>query len=271
MGEELEKYLQSRGITDAEALLALRAGPPQRPVETIGLSDRHVKFLAFGDAHIGHKDFSQGLFDLMVKHVRREKPDFAVNAGDTLEGMSGRPGHVYELSQVGFQEQISKASELMGALRIPIYGIDGNHDGWYFKKGDAGVVVGEELERRVKDYHFLGQNEGSLSLGGKTKILLFHPNDGSAYAVSYKLQKLIESFDGGDKPGIVVEGHYHKALYMFVRNVHGFEAGTLCAQTGWMRGKKLSAHMGYWLVDVFLDRRGVNRLEQCFVPFYGKR
>lgn len=165
----------------------------------------------------------------MVKEVKKEKPDFIIHPGDHLEGMSGRPGHIYELSEVGFQQQIKKAADLYSQFgNVPMYGIDGNHDQWYFNKGDKGVVVGEELERRLKNYTHLGQDEGDLEITPKVRIKLFHPNDGSAYATSYKLQKLIESFTGGEKPEIVHQGHYHKALYMFLRNIHGFESGTMC-------------------------------------------
>jgi len=89
-------------------------------------------------------------------------------------------------------------------------------------------------------------------------------------ATSYKLQKLIESFSVGVKPHIVLSGHYHKALYMFSRGVHGLECGTLCGQTAWMRGKKIPAHMGFGFCRVYYNRRGVERFLHEFVPWYEK-
>jgi len=97
---------------------------------------------------------------------------------------------------------------------------------------------------------------------------LYHGNDGSAYAISYKLQKLIESFTGGEKPNIVLSGHYHKAMEMFSRNVFGFECGTLCGQTRWMRGKKIQAHMGFGIIEVWKNGRGIQRLRHEFFPYY---
>ena len=55
---------------------------------------------------------------------------------------------------------------------------------------------------------------------------------------------------------------------MFSRNVHGFECGTLCGQTSWMRGKKIPAHMGFGLVKVVVNSTGVERLSHEFVPWY---
>jgi hypothetical protein len=97
---------------------------------------------------------------------------------------------------------------------------------------------------------------------------LFHGNDGTAYADSYKLQKLIESFEGGKKPNLVLSGHYHKQIAIFRRNVFGFECGTLCGQTKFMRGKKLQAHMGFGIIELWVNPSGVARLRHEFFPYY---
>lgn len=138
---------------------------------------------------------------------------------------------------------------------------------WYFQKGDQGTIVGEELQKSLKNFRNLGQMEGHIEVSG-IRIMLYHGGDGTAYATSYKLQKLIESFSGGMKPHIVLSGHYHKALYLFSRGVHGMECGTLCGQTGWMKGKKIPAHMGFGLVRVYFNHRGVERFVHEFVPWY---
>jgi len=120
----------------------------------------------------------------------------------------------------------------------------------------------------VKNYHNLGQYEGDIVIGGKVALKLFHANDGTAYATSYKIEKLIDSFEGGKKPNIVHSGHYHKALYLFKRGVHGFESGTLCGQSEFMRGRKIPAHIGFGIVDVYVDNKGVDRLKHQFIPHY---
>ena len=82
------------------------------------------------------------------------------------------------------------------------------------------------------------------------------------------MQKLMESFTGGEKPNILVQGHYHKALYMFNRNIHGLEAGTMCGQTSWMRGKKIPAHKGFWIIDLSLGKGGIGKFAPAFYPGY---
>lgn len=248
-------------------LKSLKSDKP-RKARSIPISTNSFSFGYFSDAHIGQKMFRADLFDYMVRFFLQEKPDFILNPGDHLEGMSGRPGHVYELEHIGFHEQFKRAVKLYKMLSgFQHYGIDGNHDEWYYKKSDIGLIVGAELEKHVPNYVHLGQGEGNLEVSG-VKIKLYHGGDGTAYATSYKLQKLIESFSGGEKPHIVLSGHYHKALYMFSRGVHGFECGTLCGQTQWMRGKKIPAHMGFGLVRVYFNRKGVERLIHTFIPWY---
>lgn len=267
------RSIDKMGLTEEEAIDALRSlkrGHKAVDSTKITISGQSFSFGYFSDAHIGSSCFDPELFAYMVKFFQREKPDFILNPGDHLEGMSGRPGHVYELSQIGLSQQLKYAVSLYSQLdNFTHYGIDGNHDQWFFKKNDNGVVVGEELQKSLKNYHHLGQDEGNIEING-IRIRLVHAGDGTAYATSYKIQKRIESLSGGMKPHIILSGHYHKALYLFSRGVHGLECGTLCGQTTFMKGKGLPAHMGFGLVRVYFNHRGVERFVHEFVPWYEK-
>jgi predicted phosphodiesterase len=269
---KLEKILHTQGLSEKEAIQLLKTSSkkPTKP-KTFSTNSEHIKYGYFSDAHIGEKHFDEPLFLQMVEHFNDEKVEFIVDAGDHLEGMSGREGHIYELQDIGFNPQMNHAVKLYSKFVSPIFGIDGNHDLWYKSKNSAGVVPGEVLEARVPNYTHLGEWEGDLDVGsGKNKvwIKLFHSNDGTAYADSYKLQKLIESFTGGEKPNIVHSGHYHKAIALFRRNVWGFESGTLCGQSQFMRGKKLQAHKGYGLVEFDHSNGQIEKLTHTFVPDY---
>jgi predicted phosphodiesterase len=230
----------------------------------------HVKIGILADTHIGHKKFDEGFMKYASEVFRKEGVKNVYHAGDITEGMSGRPGHVYELQYVGFSQQVGAAARIFKQYfsDFQIYGITGNHDQWFKYKGDNGADVGEELQNRLPNFHYIGENEAHVKLGPKANLMLFHPGDGTAYATSYKLQKLAESFTGGEKPNILVEGHYHKAMYMFSRNIHALEGGTLCGQTGWMRGKKIPAHMGFWILELDIGKRGITRFTPHFYPKY---
>jgi hypothetical protein len=86
---------------------------------------------------------------------------------------------------------------------------------------------------------------------------------------SYHPQKIVESFTGGKKPNVLLLGHYHKAEYLFYRNVHVVQAGTLQDQTSFMQRNFISAHLGFWLVEFRVSGVGeVSRFRCEFVPLY---
>ncbi len=266
------RLLKRKNLSTAELEKILKSVENKAPIHEIqsykDYFQKRIRFGVFSDSHIGVREFDENFFKYMVQVFKREKLDRVYQCGDILEGMSGRPGHIYELTDIGFNNQMNRAVRLFKTIHCPVFGIDGNHDEWYQRKNDAGIVVGNELQSRVPNYTNLGQMEANVKLSKNITMKLFHPNDGSAYAVSYKLQKLIESFTGGEKPNIILQGHYHKALYMFNRNVHGLECGTLSGQSKFMRGRKLAAHKGFWIVDLEIGKEGIGSFSPRFYPGY---
>jgi len=107
------------------------------------------------------------------------------------------------------------------------------------------------------------------SKNGKTTLRLVHPGGGSSYAISYTEQKIVESYSGGEKPDILLVGHYHKAEYSYVRGVHIVQTGTTEDQSPFMRKKRLAAHLGGWIIEFSVDINGaITRFKQEFIPFY---
>jgi len=95
---------------------------------------------------------------------------------------------------------------------------------------------------------------------GSSVIRLFHPGGGSSsYALSYQLQKIVESLTGGDKPAMLLCGHFHKSNYFMVRNVHCISAGCIMDQSAFMRKKHIEAHVAFWIVWVQQDASGAIR------------
>lgn len=270
--DERLKILDRHGLTAKELDIVLKT--QDKPHRKVAKYRHRFKqkdlFGVFSDAHIGHQEFDEGFFKFMGEVFKKEGIKKVYQVGDILEGMSGRDGQIYELSQLGFAQQIRKAADMFNKhlKGLDVSGIDGNHDAWFKKKNNNGVIVGEELEKRVENYTHLGEMEADIDVGNGVMMKLFHPNDGTAYAQSYKMQKLMESFTGGEKPNIVLEGHYHKALYMFKRNIHGIECGTMCGQTGWMRGKKIPADKGFWIIGLEFSKEGVGKFNPTFYPAY---
>jgi predicted phosphodiesterase len=85
---------------------------------------------------------------------------------------------------------------------------------------------------------------------------------------SYRIQKLIESFTGGDKPQVLLMGHAHKQGYFFERHIHAVSGGALSTQSRWMRSKRMPNHSGYHFITMRVDDEGVEEFTVTFRPFY---
>ncbi len=249
-------------------LVGLKGGPQKVHRYDHSGRGRQVRFGYVSDMHIGAKEFDWKLWSKMVSRFRDEKITTVYSPGDIVEGMSNRPGQIYDLEAIGFRAQVNLAAEAINMLgKTKLYSILGNHDLFFKDKSGVDANVGESLEQKCKNFIYLGDWEARIVLGKKVELMLYHANDGSAYALSYKLQKLAESLEGGKKPQIILSGHYHKHLTMFTRNIFGIECGTLCGQTQWMRGKKLAAHKGFGIIELEIYKKGgIRRLKHEFFP-----
>ena len=67
---------------------------------------------------------------------------------------------------------------------------------------------------------------------------MLHPGGGSSYALSYRIQKIIESLDSDNKPDCLLVGHFHKAFTLpAYRGVAAVAAGCTQRQTGVLDGQ----------------------------------
>lgn len=236
-------------------------------VPVIDFDGKRIRIGHITDTHIGSSYFDEERLYQVFDEFKKAKVDFITHSGDVVEGMSNRPGHIYELSELGYSKQRDKAIEVFSQWTdTDIYAIDGNHDRWFIKSSGAKIV--EAIDMALDNFHFIGHDEGDISLGGRTVLKLWHGEDGNSYSLSYRLQKIIESLSGGEKPGVLIAGHVHKYVSIFERNVYAIGVGTLQRQTPWMRGKRIAAHVGFVVADYWINDDGIARFRHGWNPFY---
>ena len=225
-----------------------------------------ITFGFITDTHLGSAYTDTEMLFAAFDEFAAQGVDFIAHTGDVHEGLSNRPGHYYECTHIGYSQQLEHSREVFGQWTdSPIYMIDGNHDRWFIKTN--GALICSELSKSLENVHFLGHDEGDVDINGVT-LKLWHGEDGSSYASSYRLQKIIESFTGGEKPGVLLCGHTHKSLYLFDRNVHCLSGGALQKQSKWMRSKRLASHTGFWVVKMTVSGGEVLSFSPQFYPFY---
>jgi predicted phosphodiesterase len=277
-GNELTKLLDAYKLTKDELKHILRSA---KAPKTTGLrahkvpaQGEHIRYGVISDTHMGHKNYRPDILADAAKTFTKEGVEFIVHAGDILEGMSGRDGHIYELAVVGATNQVNYAVKQLSQFKQKIYAITAecSHDGWFSSKGSAGFEVGPTLEDKLgkRQFEFLGTDEQDLVLGNGLRIRLLHPGGGSGYAMSYMGQQYVRAIAGGStKPNIIHSGHHHKSIYFQDRNIHYFECPSMEEQTIFMRKKKSQSHLGYMVMDVWVGKQGgVNSIAPRFYTYY---
>lgn len=262
-----DKLLEQIAKLYSETELKQLAGSTLKPskISNIDISGEVVKIGIMSDTHIGSVFFSENWFDTALNEFHRQKVDLILHAGDVTEGMSNRPDQIYTLDKIGYAAQRDYAIELFKRSTIPIKAIDGNHDRWFIK--NSGALIVKDIDDYVSNFEFLGHDEADIFIND-VQIRLWHGEDGSSYAHSYRPQKIVESFYGGEKPQVLILGHSHKAIWQFDRNIQTISAGCLSKQSKWMRGKRISAHTGFYIVEMVINDGEIKRFTPSFYPFY---
>jgi len=232
------------------------------------VSDCSLRFAVTGDRHTGSLFHHSGALHGFYEYAQSQGVSCVYDAGDILAGHKVYRGQEFELRDLGFEAQLARL--VKDAPRtIPTKFITGNHDASF--KSLAGVPVGKMIEQAVPEYEFLGEEQARVSFNtprGDFVLQLIHPGGGSAYALSYKPQKIVESLEGGSKPNMLAIGHFHKAEFMpSYRNVATLQAGTFEKQTPFMARQGLAAHVGGWIVNVNVGTT-YNIIRTEFVAFY---
>lgn len=233
------------------------------------------RFGVTGDNHLCSRYERLDVLNSLYNRFEKEGIEVVYNTGNWIDGEARFNKH--DLKVHGMDNQLKYFIENYPKRKgIKTYYITGDdHEGWYTQR--EGINVGLYCETLAKkqgrdDLIFLGHMEADVILKapkGETKLRVLHPGGGSSYAISYTSQKIVESYTGNEKPHILLDGHYHKAGYNYIRGVHVIQTGCTQDQTPFMRKKRLSAHLGGWIIEFSVDECGaITRFKQEWIPFY---
>lgn len=235
------------------------------------------RFGAVGDNHLGSKYERVDVLNRLYDIYEREALTAVYNTGNIIDGEARF--NRFDIHKHGVADQVSYFVETYPKREgITTHFVTGDdHEGWYVQR--EGIDIGRYMEAQAKeagrtDLVFLGHMERDVILEtplGRTVVRVAHPGGGSAYAISYTAQKIVESYQGGEKPDILLIGHYHKAEYSYPREVHVIQTGCTQDQTPFMRKRKIQAHVGGWIVEFEQGETGaVQRFRAEFIPFFDR-
>ncbi len=261
-------------IAALEAALKSQAESRHKINLEIPTKDNSLVFGVIGDTHYGSLYEAKDECAALYERFRAEGISDVFHSGDVIDGHNVYKGQEFEIHAHGWAAQrdwfAKTAPKVTG---ITTHFITGNHDA--SMKKAAGIDAGAELADRRKDWNFLGEDYAAIVFktpnGRKMKIGMIHPTGGSAYALSYRPQKIVEQIEGGSKPDLLLIGHYHKAEFLpSYRNVATIQSGTFQYQTPFMLTKGLSANVGGWIVRCSVQPGVVasTSIRAEFVAFY---
>ena len=203
-----------------------------------------------GDTHLCCKEERLAELHLFYDLLASEGITQVFHAGNIVDGYVAKinGGSVFDSTVDGqCQYVIDNYPTRKGMTTYYITGDD--HEGWWQKEGFnfGGYLSYLAHDQGRNDLQYIGHVEADVEFRGRkatTVMKLQHPGGGSSYARSYAAQKQIEALEGGEKPAILVQGHYHVSNHMHERNVVVVSLPGFQDQTIFARKKRLRMEIG---------------------------
>jgi hypothetical protein len=224
--------------------------------------DGRYRFGWLGDTHLCSKYARLDVLRDIYRRFADADIDRIFHAGNYIDGEARF--NKFDLLVHGMDAQVRYLRDEypVAPNGLITYAIDGDdHEGWYCQR--EGVDIGKYVENEMRaggraDWRGLGYMEAFVPLqhagsGHVAHLHLVHPGGGSAYATSYTVQKLVESYSGGSKPAVALVGPYHKLEFLNTRNVWVIQTGCTQDQTPFARKKRLHFALGGGICELEQD------------------
>ena len=219
-----------------------------------------------GDTHIGSKYFREDFLNSFYEYAKKQGIKHIIHAGDIIDGVSVYSTQTSQLANFTIDDQVNKVIQDYPHLKT--YFILGNHDMKQYQKGNS-IHPGKVISSNRKDMKWIGDFYSRLQLG-KSRIFIdvVHPSGGMAYALSYKMQKYIERLQSGNKPNILLFGHYHTSFYMQYRNIHAFHVGCFQDTNDLTVRMGIQPAIGGWILEGKHNGYEITKLKGEFKTYY---
>lgn len=221
--------------------------------------DNTFLFGVAGDKHIASKYHREDVLSDLYRRFEDAGVDAVFDTGNWIDGEARF--NRYDILAHGLDAQVRLMAASHPKSSITTYAVWGDdHEGWYAQREgiDVGKYAAQVMAEAGHAWVDIGFMEAHVILrnhetGAESMMTVVHPGGGSAYATSYAPQKAIEALEGGEKPAVILFGHWHKLEALNVRNVWSIQTGTCQDQTPFARKKRLDFHVGGLLLRLEQD------------------
>ena len=237
-----------------------------KSIEKIIWDKGRLKFALVSDTHLGNKQSAKKELSDFYKKAWDEWVEAFIHCGDLVDGTGNVfKGQVYELENVGYDEQLKTAvNDYPYYWDIKTYVVGWNHDESFLKENWANIIKNiAHLRDDIIDMWFY---DARIKLNG-VDINAHHWGGNMSYAKSYKPQKLIENIDTRNQPDIFASGHWHDALYMAYRNIHSFLPWAFLKQNLLAKRFNLGTTIWGWIVEVDIKEDWSSEIQMKFIQY----
>ena len=256
----LQQYGRPINIADINGEIVVQKQFPKRRHNDVKPPKEELTKKTFGvvsDTHYGSIWCQPSMVNTFAYEAYNRGITDMFHIGDISDGdyHTVRPNHVNEVFVYGATGEVDYTAKVLPKYPGMIWrGICGSHDqsnSYNYGPFD----FGKELEKRRKDFIYLGQDRAYFYYD-KCKIELFHPGGGTSKAYSTKPQNGIDQMESGTKPNLRLEGHYHKVYYMLYRNIHTLLCPCNVDQSSFMMKNEIPNMMGDYFITIWYDDNG---------------
>ena len=256
--EELKCRGYNIDIIDDKIIVKKNKPKTTKPIKSSTNELKKISQVWLSDSHLCNEAQQLHLLNRIYKEAADKGISTILHFGDVLDGdYHNRPEHQYALFRLGASRQLDYITNYYPKVEgIDTYFITGTHDQTHCKNG--GVFIGNAIEEKRTDLHFLGDDKGIYKPeeSPKTREEMFHPGGGCSSSLSYKMQKYIDKMEPGNKPNIIGGGHFHQSHMMAYRNVIAFLVPCLTAKTNFAIRQGLENTMGAYFIDMYVNNDG---------------
>ena len=246
---------QYKAAKENEGKITPRYNPVPKDIHNKYNGEKIVRFGLVGDTHINSKYAQLTFLHDFYDECAREGIETVYHCGDIDDGEGMRVGHAYDCYTQGADEHVAEIVRVYPKRTgIKTRFITGNHDASMMKR--CGHNIGPVIAKDRPDMEYLGSDCARVWLTPTVDLELRHPWDGSAYSISYKVQRMIEGMDIYNRPQVIAVGHYHKGGEFYFGGVEAFMVPCFQGETPFSIGKNIPVAMGGYIVEIRLDDEG---------------
>lgn len=250
-----------------------RVPPPSANVHKALFKGSVYRYGVVSDTHLGSKHEQLDALNMAYDVLADEGITDVYHPGDLVCGYGIFPGQNNEVHKHTYEDQVAYATANYPQRKgIVTKLIGGNHDlegAW----GKAGANPCVAVCNQRPDIEYLGDYNATIELEQGTRIQLLHPKGSMGYAMDYKARKLVEGYEGGRKPNVLLSGHFHRIGWIVARSVHVLFSG--CFEAGGSFGPRLGLPdpvVGFYVVEMTVaDDGSVVRFVPEFRQFFPGR